>query len=221
MKKTRMIVLFVVCGLALLVASIYAIATNSDSIDTASRVGSDFGQILTNENNSTVAAEINGIPVTKAELAFRRYVHSVDLDEKKKLTKHPLADVDEQELLLEIAKEQFVMERAKEYGIDISKEEIMDQIRAEEAYVQQEIENGNELMMQRQKEDEAFLESLGMSREQYYEEIYLKMLRYSRTLTDFAKFYYSNLSRFPEHMSFEQYLDEEFRKAPLEIVVKN
>lgn len=120
--------------------------------------------------------------------------------------------------MLEFAREQFVMARAKEYGIEISMEEIMDSIRAEDAYVWQEMENGNELMVQRRKEDDAFLESLGMSREQFYEEVYGKMLRYSQTFTTFGKYYVENSAQFPEGLSFSQYLEEGFRDAPQAIV---
>jgi hypothetical protein len=79
---------------------------------------------------------------------------------------------------------------------------------------------GNQLMSERQQEDDDFLGSLGMTREEYYEEIYFDMLMYSKTLAEYCKFYYSGSGLYDGATTFEDYIDDGFSNASVPIVTQ-
>ena len=108
-----------------------------------------------------------------------------------------------------------MLENAKAAGINISYDDIMKEIREEEAYVESEAAQGNELMIQRQKEDEELLAALGMTKDEFNQEVYADMLIYSKTFLEYGKYYYmNNISS----ATFEEYINQEFSKANVMIV---
>lgn len=191
-------------ALIFLSGSIYAAATKYGKMS-ARPSGQDelsAGEIFSDASKEQIVAEINGIPVSAFEVGLKRYLNDDPLDDMT--------------ILNEIAKERFLLENAQAAGINISYDDIMKEIREEEEYVESEAARGNELMIQRQKEDEELLTALGMTKDEFNKEIYADMLLYSKTFIEYGKYYYtSNPGR---NMTFEEYIDQEFDKADVMIV---
>lgn len=153
------------------------------------------------KSKEQIVAEINGIPVSAFEVGLKRYLNDDPLDDMA--------------ILNEIAKERFLLEKAKAAGINISYDDIMKEIREEEEYVENEAARGNELMIQRQKEDEELLTALGMTKDEFNKEIYADILLYNKTFIEYGKYYYTSNPNYI--MTFEEYIDQEFDKADIKI----
>lgn len=222
-KKTISIFLaavFFLCG------SVYVAATEYGKMSAAYQEGLKMREIFSDASRSQIVAEINGVPVSAFQVEFKRYINSENVKyyaNAPQAFSGSLSDdyindypTDDMAILSEIAKERFLLENAKAAGINISYDDIMKEIREEEAYVESEAARGNELMIQRQKEDEELLEALGMTKEEFNREVYADMLLYSKTFIEYGKYYYtSNISR---NTTFEEYIDQEFNKADVMIV---
>lgn len=150
-----------------------------------------------------IVAEIDGTPISAFQVSLKRFFSEESLDDEAALK--------------EIAREMFVLESAKAAGINISNDEIMEEIRSEEKYVESEAESGNQHMKQRQKDDKELLELLGMTKEEFNQEIYAQMLLYNKTFLEYGMYYVMNNSG--SDMTFEEYIDAEFEKADIKIVL--
>lgn len=204
MKKrisTKSIILFLVV-LFFLCGAIYVIASKYGKTVAASK---NKG-ILSDTLKDQIIAEIDGIPISAFQVELKRYINSNDVS------------LDDTAILNEIARERFILESAKTAGINISYDEIMKEIREEEEYVESEAARGNELMIQRQKEDEELLAALGMTKDEFNKEIYADMLLYNKTFIEYGKYYYTTNPG--QGTTFEEYLNVEFDKADVAIVKK-
>lgn len=132
------------------------------------------------ESKERIVAEIGGTPISAFQVALKRLFSEEPLDEEAALK--------------EIAREMFVLESAKAAGVNISNDEIMEEIRSEEKYVQSEAESGNQHMIQRQKDDKELLELLGMTKDEFNQEVYAQMLLYNKTFLEYGMYYVMNNS---------------------------
>ena len=201
-KITKKSISIFLATVLFLCGSVYVAATEYGKMSAAYQEGLKMKEIFSDASKSQIVAEINGVPVSAFQVEFKRYINDYPADDMA--------------ILNEIAKERFLLENAKAAGINISYDDIMKEIREEEAYVESEAARGNELMLQRQKEDEELLQALGMTKEEFNKEVYAGMLLYSKTFIEYGKYYYtSNISR---STTFEEYIDQEFNKADVMIV---
>lgn len=206
MKKRISIKTIIIClaALILLSGSIYVTAIEYGKMRTcpSGQEGLNVNEIFSDASKEQIVAEINGIPVSAFEVGLKRYLND-DL-------------LDDMAILNEIAKERFLLENAKATGINISYDDIMKEIREEEEYVESEAARGNELMIQRQKEDEKLLTALGMTKDEFNKEIYADILLYNKIFIEYGKYYYTSNPNYI--MTFEEYIDQEFDKADIKIV---
>lgn len=209
--------------------SIYAAATEYGNMSETYQEGLEMKEIFSDTSKDQIVAEINGIPVSMSQVEFKRYINSANIEYYENssqalsgqmsndyLNDYPLDDM---AILNQIAKERFLLESAKAAGIDISYDDIMKEIIEEEEYVEREAARGNERMIQRQKEDEEFLNALGMTKEEFNNEIYADMLLYNKTFIEYGKYYYTSNSG--RGMTFEEYIDQQFDNADVMIVKYN
>lgn len=219
-KKTVVILSAVIIFLS---ATTYAIASIRS---TTYQEGLKIKEFFTDTARDQIIAEINGVPITLSQLEFKRYINSANREYYENNLQGTVAQgsdylnqypIDKSEILNQIAKERFIIEKAKEAGITISYEEIMKEILEEEEYVKSEAAKGNALMIQRQKEDAELLAALGMTKNEFYEEIYADLLLYSKTFIEYGKYYYTNNPN-DRSVTFEEYIDAEFQKADIAVV---
>lgn len=178
----------------------------------------------TNDTLKTViAAQIDGIPISASKVEYRRLINSYSRERLESYpTEYDPADypVDDEGILMQIAKEIFVLKLADEAGISYSDEDIMEMIKAEEMYISKEIERGNKLMQERKSRDDHFFDDLGVTKEQFYETVYIDILRYRSAYVDYGKYYYES-GMAENDVDFETYIDDAFAKASITIDVKN
>ncbi|MCM1233201.1 MAG: SurA N-terminal domain-containing protein [Ruminococcus flavefaciens] len=216
-------------ALFFLSGSIYAAAKEYGNMSETYQEGLKMKEIFSDTSKDQIVAEINGIPISMSQVEFKRYINSANIEYYENSSKalsgqmsndylndYPLDDM---AILNQIAKERFLLESAKANGINISYDDIMKEIIEEEEYVEREVARGNEFMIQRQKEDEEFLEALGMTKEEYNNEIYADMLLYNKTFIEYGKYYYTNNPNCS--MRFEEYIDQQFDNADVMIVKYN
>lgn len=215
-----LVAVFFLCG------SVYVVATAYGKMSASYQEGLKMKEIFSDASKSQIVAEINGVPVSAFQMEFKRYINSENVkyyaNAPKALSGQISGDytkeypTDDMAILNEIAKERFLLENAKAAGINISYDDIMKEIREEEAYVESEAARGNERMIQRQKEDQELLAALGMTKEEFNKEVYADMLLYSKTFIEYGKYYYT--SAISRSMTFEEYIDQEFHKTDVMIV---
>lgn len=187
--------------------------------------GLRVSEIFSDASKEQIVAEINGIPVSAFEVGLKRYMNSANKEYyenfRQALSGQMSGDhmnddsLDDMAILNEIAKERFLLEKAKAAGINISYDDIMKEIREEEEYVESEAARGNELMIQRQKEDEELLTALGLTKDEFNKEIYADILLYNKTFIEYGKYYYTSNPSYI--MTFEEYIDQEFDQANIKI----
>lgn len=214
--------------LIFLSGSIYVAAAEYGKMNArpSGQEGLSVSEIFSDASKEQIVAEINGIPVSAFEVGLKRYMNSANIEYYKNVRQalsgqmsgnHMNDDpLDDMAILNKIAKERFLLENAKAAGINISYDDIMKEIREEEEYVESEAARGNELMIQRQKEDEELLTALGLTKDEFNKEIYADILLYNRTFIEYGKYYYTSN---PDYiMTFEEYIDQEFDQADIMIV---
>mgnify|MGYP002626342156 CR=1 FL=1 len=165
----------------------------------------ELKDIMSDALKNQIVAQIDGIPVSASELEFKRYLREKNGE-----------SLDDMAILNQIAREHFVLKSAEAAGVTVSHEEIMQQIRAEEEYVESEAARGNGLMIKRQEEDREFLTALGMTKEEFYEKIYADMLLYSKTYIAYGTAWYE--ADPGSGMTFDEFIDREFEKADIAII---
>lgn len=222
--KRRTIVGITLCVLIVSTVLLCVVASALDRQTEISKTGQNIKDTLDDALKAKIVAEIDGVPVSASKLEYRRLVNKYNREYFENLSIEYDPDdypVDDKGILRQLAKEMFVLNAADAAGISYSDEEIMDMIHDEEAYIKSEIEKGNEAMIQRQERDEEFLQSLGMTREQFYDAVYIDMLRYSNMVVDYCEYYYSESGAFKDNITFESYIDEAYNKASINIVMKD
>lgn len=224
MKRTVLVFLILIL-LVVSTVSVYAFASINRSLSRPNDVFQASQKIKDTMKDSlktTIVAEINGIPICASKIEYKRLTNSYNREYFKNhsIEYDPNAyPLDDDGILLQLAKEQFIVRMADEVGISYSDESILNEIYLEEEYIIKEIENGNEAMIQRQKQDELFLQSLGMTRDEFYQSIYVDILKYNHTVTDYCRYYYFESDLYDKTTTFECYIDNAFNETPLDIKV--
>ena len=227
----RTVIRTILVILAISALSIWVFASAFEQQSEVAQKGLKIKAALDDSLATKIVAEIDGIPISASRIELKRLSNAYNREYYENLAKETSAEsilynpdnfpVDDEGILNQIARELFVLKAASEAGISYSNEEIMEIIRAEEEYVKSELEKGDKLMMQSQKEDDEFFKALNMTKTEYYEKIYIDMLRYSHTLIDYCKFYYFESDIFKGDVTFESYIDEAFKNAEITIDKKN
>jgi len=220
MKKKTLLIITIVISLSIILSTLYVFASNNRF--SPEGVGNELKQIYSNDNRSIIVAEVNNTPIYSHQVAFKKLSHEFiraktfsfcpegDLSyAEAEFSRYPL---NENEIIIQIAKELVLLEAASQVGISYTDDEILAIILYEAEYIQNEIQKGNEQMMQRDLEDRAFLDALGMTRDEFNTSIYLDVIRYSTIFKEYCVYYYSNIIE-TSNCSFESHIDELFSKS--------
>ena len=231
MRRLRVskVMVIIVAVLAVSAVSAYMFTTVLADTGNTRQAGEALSEALDDALRSNIVAEINGVPVTASQIELRRFINASNREQFGNPQNAPPGivsqfdpsdyPVEDDEILNQIAKELYVISAAKEVGISYSDEDILQLIYAEEEYVRGEIERGNEAMIQRQNEDDELLSHLGMTKDEFYESVYIDMLRYSSTIIDYSRYYYTELAPSGEFVSFELFIEDAFNMTVTNIVM--
>jgi hypothetical protein len=138
-----------------------------------SNVGKEIKNIK--YNNKKIIAYINGEAIYQNELDFTKYLDKMTyyhdrLNDNNSIENNYNQKSDD-EFLSDIAKKKLIYKEAEKLGIAVTKEKAIEKLRESNKKIEQFVSAGNENYKQKQKESEEFIASMGMSWDEYVEEI--------------------------------------------------